>query len=89
MTFRNLVTFLLTALSVIGTHILALGVILLPDTLVRFLGGIQAASRSHVGPGKPEVASGVLYSTSGNQSHVPVDSSINSWNLECGSWGHS
>jgi hypothetical protein len=34
-------TFLLTALPVIGTHILALGVILLPDTLVRFLGAYK------------------------------------------------
>ena len=37
-------------------------------------GGIQAASRSHVGPGKPDVVSGAFTCTSENQRHIPVES---------------
>ena len=47
------VTFLLAALSALGTHLLALRVPLLPDTLVRFLGAYKQLLGVYLTPGSP------------------------------------
>jgi hypothetical protein len=57
---------------------------LAPGNFSAVSGGIQAASRSHVAPRRPSIASGVLYIHSRNQSQIPVVRLINSWNLKCG-----
>jgi hypothetical protein len=47
------VTFLLAALSALGTHVLALGVLSLPGTLVRFLGAYKQLLGVYLIPGSP------------------------------------
>ena len=61
---------------------------LAPGDFSAVSGGKEAASRSHVAPRKPDVASGVLYLHLGEPSQVPLDILINSWKLKCGSWGY-
>jgi hypothetical protein len=63
-----------------GFFRIALGVLLLTDVLVRFLG----AYKQLLGvkdPRKPRVATGAFYLHSRNQSHVPIDSFIKFRNI--------
>lgn len=58
---------------VLGTYLLTLGVLLLPEASETFLEAKKQPLGATWPPRKPDVASGSAITTTGNQSRVPVD----------------